>query len=951
VDFPDTEYGKIEFLRRLELLNPEREECFDRITRLACSLLRVPVALISFPDQDLYWFKSTAGLTCDQIPKNISFCIHADAGPLVVQDAWQDPRFRDNPLVVSDPHVRFYASAPITLEPKPALCASGPPIHVGTLSVVDHVPNLSFSIAELEILKDLAGMVTDLIKVRLADVQLVEAEAALRQTERHYRTLFENCPIGIYRTSVDGEVLLANPFILKMLGYDSLDELRSQNIEHDHKVADRAQFKRILSRDGEVTNRRATWYAKDGHPVLVSECAKAVRGESGEIIFYEGTVEDVTERSAAEARFRVQEQRWELVVRANNDGIWDWNPSGHNTFYSDRYFEMLGYRPGEIAKDVEIWEKLVFAEDFERVSAQLNAHLRGESECYEAEYRMHAKDGSLRWVLSRGKAHIAADGSVTRVVGSHTDITERKNNEERLKKVQEQYRQLFESNPLPTLVYEMKTRSILAVNAMAEHLYGYSRGEFLSMTVGDLVLPEQRAQLEAQVDRLGQSVVRSERWVNITKDGRRLTVEMSSHAVDFDGRPARLATINDVTEMIQVQDQLQLALAEATEAARVKSNFLATMSHEIRTPMNGIVGMTGLLREAGLTDDQRECVDTIQSSSEALMEIINDILDYSKIESGRMAFERVEFSLYKMARDAFALVAPSGAQKRLKLSLEFDPHLPTRVLGDPGRVRQALLNLLSNAVKFTEAGKVAAHVGVIAEDAGRNPCRVRFEVKDTGIGISAQTVARLFEPFTQADASTTRRFGGTGLGLAISKNLVEMMGGQIGCETEVGKGSTFWFVLPFATTAPAPSLIETNPAKLEAASATNGSGVRILVVEDNLVNQKVAFHVLRRLGHEVDVASTGREAIEAYRRHRYPVILMDAHMPDLDGYETTRLIREIEGSSRQTAIIALTANVMPGDRQRCLDAGMDDYIPKPIQPPLFGRVIGEWLRTMESLAG
>lgn len=945
MDFPDSELGRIELLRRLELLNPEREECFDRITRLACSVLRVPVALISFPDQELYWFKSTAGLSCDQIPKNISFCIHADAGPLVVKDASQDTRFRDNPLVVSEPRVRFYASAPITLTQN----SSMPRIQVGTLSVVDHVPNLSFGVSELEILKDLAGMVSDLIKVRLADLQLVEAEAALRQTERHYRTLFENCPIGIYRTSVDGEVLLANPFILKMLGYDSLDDLRRQNIEHSNKVADRAEFKEILSRAGEVTNRRATWFAKDGHPVLVSECAKAVPDESGKIIFYEGTVEDVTERSAAEARFREQEQRWELVVRANNDGIWDWNPRGHNTFYSDRYFEMLGYRPGEVANDVEVWEKLVFQEDFERVSGLLNAHLRGETECYEAEYRMHAKDGSLRWILSRGKAHIAADGSVTRVVGSHTDITERKNNEERLKKLQEQYRQLFDSNPVPTLVYEMKTRRILAVNAMAERLFGYSRAEFLTMTVGDLLPPEQRAQLEAQVDRLGQSVVHSERWVNVTKDGRRLTVEISSHPVDFDGQGARLATINDVTEMILVQDQLQLALAEATEAARVKSSFLATMSHEIRTPMNGIVGMTGLLRATGLTQDQQECVDTIQSSSEALMDIINDILDYSKIESGRMGFERVEFDLYKMTRDAFALVAASGAQNKLKLSLGFDPHLPTRVLGDPGRVRQALLNLLSNAVKFTEAGVVAVHVSVLAEDVGRNPCRVRFEVKDTGIGIPAQTVARLFEPFTQADASTTRRFGGTGLGLAISKNLVEMMGGQIGCESDVGTGSTFWFVLPFTTTDPAPSPNQTAAPKLEPASATNGSGVRILVVEDNLVNQRVAFHMLRRLGHEVDVASTGREAIEAYHRHRYPVILMDAHMPDLDGYETTRLIREIEGSCRQTAIIALTANVMPGDRQRCLDAGMDDYIPKPIQPPLFGRVIGEWIRAMESL--
>jgi PAS domain S-box-containing protein len=340
---------------------------------------------------------------------------------------------------------------------------------------------------------------------------------------------------------------------------------------------------------------------------------------------------------------------------------------------------------------------------------------------------------------------------------------------------------------------------------MAEQLYGYTRDELLSMTAEALIPEDGRDDFASYIDRLGDAMVHSLRSEHMTKHGCRLTVEVSSHIVDFDGRRARLATINDVTIISRVQDQLRLALAEATEAARAKSSFLATMSHEIRTPMNGILGMAGLLRASGLTGEQQECVETIQSSSEALMAIINDILDFSKIESGRMDLELVEFDLRKMARDAFALIAASGAEKKLKLSLGFGPRLPVCVVGDPGRVRQAFLNLLSNAVKFTEAGSISVRVDVITEAGVRGLSKILFEVKDTGIGITSQTAARLFEPFTQADASTTRRFGGTGLGLAISKNLVEMMGGQIGCESEIGKGSTFWFVLPFASTVPAPA--------------------------------------------------------------------------------------------------------------------------------------------------
>lgn len=915
VGFLGTENGKIELLRRLRLLNPEREECFDRVTRLACLLLKLPAAIISFPDQDKFWVKSICGSTCEQVSKDRAFCLYAEAsgGYLLIPDTHEDPRFRNHPSVISDPFVRFYASAPIFLESD----------QLGTLCVLDRVPNHSFGHFEFEALKDLAGLVGDLIKIRLSDLHLTEAEATLHETERHYRTLVDNCPIGIYRTSVDGEVLLANPFILTMLGYDSLDDLRSRNIEREGKVFRRAEFKQTLERTGELNNYRTTWFAKDGHPVLVNESAKAVRDALGRVIFYEGTVEDITARSEAEGKLREQEQRWELVVRANNDGIWDWNPRGHNTFYSDRYFEMLGYHPSEIENDVGVWQRLVCPEDFERVSGLLEAHLRGESECYEAEYRMRAKDGSFRWILSRGKAHVADDGTVMRVVGSHTDITERKRNEHRLQKLQEQYRLLFDSNPLPSLVYEVETFRILAANAMAERLYGYTSKELLGMTADALIPEDLRHDVIQFMHRLGDAMVHSLRKEHLTKEGRRLTVEVSSHLVDFDGKPARLATINDVTEMSHVQDQLRRALTEATEAAQAKSNFLATMSHEIRTPMNGILGMASLLRATGLTGEQEECVETIQSSSEALLAIINDILDFSKIESGRMPLERVEFDLYKMTRDAFALISASAVQKRLILSLEFGPNLPASVLGDPGRVRQALLNLLSNAVKFTEAGSIALRVGVIPDAGAKDVHKVRFEVRDSGIGIYAQTSARLFEPFTQADASTTRRFGGTGLGLAISKNLVEMMGGQIGCESEIGKGSTFWFVVPFPSTRLPAAILLHNVRSMYNVGAffrsADGAGVERLLLSgitarppksaisktalgaeervpwESVDDPRAAMDRLRDSGFEVAAIETSVRAVDIFDwQPRFPVCVVFGHeVEGLDGALLDRCDRHV----------------------------------------------------------
>jgi len=388
-------------------------------------------------------------------------------------------------------------------------------------------------------------------------------------------------------------------------------------------------------------------------------------------------------------------------------------------------------------------------------------------------------------------------------------------------------------------------------------------------------------------------------------------------------------------------------LAEA--ASQAKSEFLANVSHEIRSPMNGIVGMTEQLLKSPLDAADRQCVETINTSAEVLMELIDDILDFSKIEAGKLEIERVGFNLKKNAQGVVDIFANRAAAKGIELKLEM-ARLPGRVSGDPARVRQVLINLVGNALKFTDEGRVRLRIA--PERKGAGPVWVRFTVSDTGIGVPFEIQPRLFEAFTQADSSTTRKFGGTGLGLAISKKLVEMMGGRIGMESAPGSGSSFWFVLPFEPARePTTGEIELDESSTRIARPLlrrPRRSFRILLVEDNPVNQMVALRQLDSLGYRAEAVDDGTLALEAlepgpHGQHRYDLVLMDCQMPELDGYETTRRIRRGETGGQHTPIIAMTAHAMKGDREKCLAAGMDDYISKPFRERDLAEVLARWL--------
>jgi two-component system, sensor histidine kinase and response regulator len=692
----------------------------------------------------------------------------------------------------------------------------------------------------------------------------------------------------------------------------------------------------VASREEELVTHRYRCLRQDGSTRHVQIHARLFRDLQGKPVRYLGVEWDITREVESAERLERQadelqdmRRRLERASVSSMEGHWEVDLIKRSTWVSSSLQQLFGYAPEMLAGDPDNLAELIHPQEREACQTLFAQHLADPSVAFDITVRHRMPQGDYRWFRMRGAAERDGNGVPIRAAGSIHDVHEQKLAENALREVQARFERAIHGTQ-DGLWEADREADQMWLSPRAHELLGYAKGELGNhlAVMRELVHPDDLTYTDATVaasiqDRRGLDMeCRMRRKDGVYRWFRLRGTPTDRTALSKGFRSA--GSLQDVTEAREAREALIRATEAAKAASHAKTTFLATMSHEIRTPMNGIIGMTGLLLDSELDRHQREYADAIRSSAHSLLVVINDILDFSKIEAGRIDVEVIEMDLRGNVEDVGSMLALQAAAKNLELIVDVKPEVPQMVLGDPQRIRQCLMNLAGNAIKFTASGEIVIEVAVCGDRDGRS--LVRFSVRDTGIGIDSATLPKLFDPFTQADSSTTRRFGGTGLGLSIVKRLAELMGGVVDVESAPGAGSTFSFTLP---------LKAVEPSGRHALPGVKFSGRRILVVDDNDTNRRVVADQLKQNAFQGETAANAAEGLQRMKRavaenRPFDAVLVDFHMPQIDGAEFGEMINGDPVLSR-SRLVLLTSLDSKGDHARFAAMGFAAYLTKPVR--------------------